>query len=236
MLFGKHLYWIWIIKFLSDLLIHIDTSKLTEGNTTRSTSELQPHFNQIEVITTGNPETVDCPVGNGIRFTNEARVIYRFTVSKPWPCPFNINQCPTGFTLSFWFNWDYIVSSYYRNYINLGKTFSLYRANDFTKVLVSLRWLVDDTFSWYYPSKGNAGEWNLITWRINHTHGVGYLNGFKKFEKPKKNYNSPSDIDNELYFNKNLNTGNFSMGPMQLWAGGKSPVFIWRLFQEGLKN
>ena len=160
--------------------------------------------------------------------------MYKFPVSQPWPCPFDMNQCLAGFTLSFWFKWDYIVSGYYRYYITLGDTSSVYRARDVTKNVVSLRWIADGIFSWFYGSKGKPGEWNLITWKVNHTHSVGYLNGLKRFEKPKKQFSGLSKIDNELHFNKNRNAGNFSVGPMQLWAGGKSPVFIWRLFQEGL--
>ena len=65
---------------------------------------------------------------------------------------------------------------------------------------------------------------------------MGYVNGLKTVQKLKETRNKPSDIKNEVYFNQNLNAGNFSVGPIQLWAGGKSPVFIWRLFQEGLND
>ena len=204
---------------------------------TLNTADPRPLYNQAEINITGNPTTTICPVGNGIQFADEDHVVYKFPVSEPWPCPFDINNCSTGFTLSFWFKWDYIVRSYFRFYISLGDTFSLYRARAVTASVVSLKWKADGKFAWFYAARCYPNRWNLITWKVNHTHSVGYRNGLKIVERLK---NPPkvltSGITSELHLNKNLNAGNFSVGPMQLWAGGKSPVFIWRLFQEGLKD
>ena len=148
---------------------------------------LQPLFNQAEVNLTGNPTLVDSPVGNGIQLTNDGHVGYKFNVSEPWPCPFDINQCFAGFTMSVWFKWEYVVSSYYRFYILLGKTLRVYRPSGTTRNVIGLRWNVDGKFTWFYGSKGNPGKWNLITWKINHTHSVGYLNGLRDFEKIANN-------------------------------------------------
>ena len=41
-------------------------------------------------------------------------------------------------------------------------------------------------------------------------------------------------MTNELYFNRYLKIGNFTLRQMKLWLGQKSPVFIWRIYQEGL--
>ena len=90
------------------------------------TPDIHPLFNQTQVTIIGNPLIVTSPVGNGIRIADNSKIIYKFTVSQPWSCPFDVNQCPIGFTLSFWFRWEYVVSSYYRDYITLGKVFAVY--------------------------------------------------------------------------------------------------------------
>ena len=212
-------------------------SNVTGGNFTLSKPYMLPNFIEAEVSVAGKPTIIASPVGNGIRFTNEDHIVYKFPVSEPWPCPFNITQCLTGFTMSFWFRWEYVISSYYRYYMTLGSTFSVYRPKTVTENTISMKWNADGKFSWYHGSFGNPGKWNLITWKVNRTHSVGYLNGLKwHIVRQRKTRNIPSDISNELHFNKNFNAGNFSVGPMQLWASGKSPVFIWRLFQEGLDD
>ena len=205
---------------------------------TRNISYLQPLFNEAEVITIGRTKVIDAPVGIGIRYTKRARTVYKFPVVEPWPCPFDISQCSSGLTLSLWFNWDYVVSSYYRYYINLGAGLSVYKASAQTKVVISLRWVSRHKESWYYGSEGAAGKWNLITWKLNNTHTVGYLNGFKKFEKTKRRLKRiPAGvIDNELHFNSRRNAGKFSVGPMHVWAGSKSPVYTWRMYQDGLNG
>ena len=116
------------------------------------------------------------------------------------------------------------------------KTLWVYKASADTGNDISLRCNAGDKFSWYYGPKFNPDKWNLITWKVNNTHSVGYVNGLKTFQKLKVTGNMPSEIKNEVYFNPNLDAGNFSVGPLQLWASGKSPVFIWRLFPEGLND
>ena len=220
--------------FISDLLLHLPNSNLTDDNITLNLTDPRPLFNTAEVNITGKPTYTACPVGNGIHITDEDRIVYKFPVSEPWPCPFNINQCLTGFTLSFWFKWDYKAINNYIFYISLGTAFNVYRppANNLT----SLRWSADGEFTWYFGRVLQPDEWTLMTWKVNLTHSVGYINGFKMSENIKKMKSFPSDISNELHFNKNLNAGNFSVGPMQMWARGMSPVFIWRLYQEGLNE
>ena len=182
----------------------------------------------------GNPKIVLSPVGNGIHFTDSDNIGFKFFISESWPCPFDINQCPAGITLSFWFRWEYVISTFYKIYIALGNTFHVYRAPGNT--MVSLRWNVDREFSWYFSAHPVPGEWNLVMWMVNHTHNVGYLNGLKRYTQLKETKRNPSDIINELRINPNLNAGNFSLGQMLLWSGRKSPVFMWRLYQEGLRD
>ena len=221
---------------VSGLLILLPNSNLTEGTFGFNTRNRHPIFDQIDIKVMGNPEVVSSPVGNGIRFTDGDHVSYKFPVSEPWPCPFHINRCPTGFTLSFWFRWEYVVSTYYRMYIVLGNTFKVYRASGVINNMISLRWNVGRQFSWYFSARPVPGEWNFVMWMVNDTHGVGYLNGLKRYTRSKELKSNPSDITNELRINPNLNAGNFSMGQMQLWSGKRSPVFVWRLYQEGLPN
>ena len=219
-----------------DLLLHLPNSNLTCGNITLTKSDLQPFFDHFNVILTGAPSIVASPVGNGIHLTTDDRAAYYFPVSEPWPCPFDITQCPSGITLSFWFRWDNLVSSYYRYFVSMGNTFLVYRQKNDLKPNLNLRWNVGKQFSWYNSINMKPGEWHLLTWMVNHTHSVGYRNG-KKGKTRLKEISGRDEIkSNELNINRYLNTGNFSIGPIQVWSGRKSPVFIWRLFQEGMLN
>ena len=218
----------------SDLLLLLPNSNFTPGNTTLTKSDLQPFFDHFEVIITGAPSIVASPVGNGIHFTRNDRAAYHFPASEPWPCPFDIMQCPYGITLSFWFRWDNVVSSYYRYFVSMGNTFLVYRPDTNPKPNLSLRWNVGKQFSWYNAIIMKPDEWHLLTWMVNHTHSVGYRNG-RKLDTWLKELNQKDKVkSNVLNFNKHLNTGNFSVGLFRVWSGSKSPVFIWRLFQEGM--
>ena len=181
----------------SDLLLHVYHSNLTGGNIASNITDLKPLFDQVEVTLSGQPASIACPVGNGIHFTSADHFVCKFLVSEPWPCPFNINQCPSGFTLSFWFKWDFIAVTYEIYYISMGNAFSVYKPGG-TGNCISLRWNVAVHTSWYHCSKGNPCEWNLITWKANHTHSVGYLDGLKTSEQMKKtDKNFSNDISNE---------------------------------------
>ena len=201
-----------------------------------ASSDLRPFFDHVEIITTGDPRIVSSPVGTGIRFAAEDRVSYKFPVSEPWLCPFYINQCPAGITLSFWFQCDSVVSNYYKYYITLGNTLLLYKQRT-NPSKVHLRWNVDNQFSWYSNVDIHPDQWHLITWIVNHTHNVVYKDGVKYRTRLKGPFDwSPERKGNTLHMNEYLNNGNFSVGPMQFWSGRKSPVFMWRLFQEGLRG
>ena len=225
------------IILFSDLLLHIPNSNLTPGNLTLGNSDLRPFFDNTEVIITGNPRVVGSPIGNGIWLINGDRIAYKFPVSEPWPCPFYINQCLTGIMLSFWFRGDDVISNYYRIYISLGNSFLVYRPHTHTLSQLNLRWNVDNQFSWYSSVNIKPDQWHLITWIVNHTNSVVYKDGLKYSTRTKGPYGGrPERKSNTLHMNEHLNTGNFSVGPMQLWSGRKSPVYIWRLFQEGLSG
>ena len=219
---------------ISGLLLYIPNSNLTVGSVDFNLTEPQPHFEQTEVTIQGNPEAVPSPVGNAIRFTDGDRVSYKLAISEPWPCPLNFSKCLTGVTLSFWFRWEFIVGDNYRHYITMGNTFRVYRRPRITSTMISMRWKIDSEYSWWAGANVVPREWNLVTWMVNRTHNVVYLNGLKHKTRSIKSKVILGGINNELYFNRNLKVGNFSLGQMKLWYGQKSPVFIWRIYQEGL--
>ena len=216
--------------------MHIHHTKLRDGNVSFNTRSMKPLFNRAEAMIIGTPSVVTSPVGNGIRFTTRDSIGYKFPVSEPWPCPFDIDTCRTGLTLGIWFRWEYVVSSYYRRYITLGDAFSFYRRSTITSNMVSLRWNFDRELSRFSGFFLVPGKWQLVSWMLNHTHQIDYLDGLKIRTRKEIAMKIGSDITNELHFNKNLDAGNFSVGQIQLWSGRKSPVFMWRLYQQGLPD
>ena len=216
--------------------MRLQNSNLTDGTLSLNSHGMEPLFNQAEVVITGTPSVVTSPVGKGIHFTDRDGVCYKFSVSEPWPCPFDINECTTGLVLSIWFRWEYVVSNYYRIYITLGGAFKVYRASTITSDVVSLRWYFNRKYSWFSSFRLVPGKWHLIMCMVNNTHSVSYLDGLKTKTLQKEVRNIGSVMTNDLHFNRNLDAGNFSVGQIQLWSGRRSPVFMWRLYQEGLPD
>ena len=83
-----------------------------------------------------------------------------------------------------------------------------------------------------------SGEWSLVAWVMNNTHNVRYINGVGNDPQLKTPVNLPATINNELYISdrNRFHSSNFSVGPIRIWAGRLSPVYMWRLFQEGLPD
>ena len=169
--------------------------------------------------------------------TNDDQIIYKVNVTQPWPCPFDFDQCPAGVTVGFWFKWDSITlhKSKKRYIMSLGKVFR------FSKTSKDIKFIMrsySDTSTWFDTNEYPPGKWNLIMRMINDTHHVHYVNGFK--QKTKKKGMNGQNVDpkatNEWEINENFDAGNFSMGPIMVWSGRKSPVLMWRLFQQGLPN
>ena len=230
---------IYEILSISEILLYITHSNITDGNISLATRDVRPLFDRSLVTITGSPEAVVSPVGPGIRLTKKDQIEYNFPVSKPWPCPFNIKQCSTGITLSLWFRWSYVVTAFQKRYVSLGRCFYLYRAERIKDNLIGLRWNDDreTANSWYGGFFVTPGKWTHITWVVNQTYAVWYRDGKKGSSRRK--HNMPRlrcSVGKKLKFNAKLDKGDFSLGPIQLWAGRKSPVFIWRLFQEGLSE
>ena len=225
------------IIFVADLLMFIPNTKPTDGNVILNPTEVKSFYQQAEVVITGNPTTVASPVGNATRLTPADRVLYMFPVSAPWPCPFDINQCPSGITMSLWFRWEYfVIIPQHRRFISLGSCMYLYRPNKVYNNLLSLRWVVDASNMLFGGFQVTPGEWTHISWVVNDTHSVGYTNGSKGNTKSKFKKRLPRGLGRKLSLNEALDVGTFSVGPIHLWGGRKSPVFMWRLYQEGMHD
>ena len=217
--------------------MHIPNSNITEGKVKLSTTHLQSFYNEADVFITGNPTAVTSPIGNGTRLTPNDRVRYMFPVSAPWPCPFDINQCPNGVTLSIWFRWEYfVIILQQRRFVSLGNCMYLYRPNKVNNSLLSLRWVVNTRKLLYSGFSVTPGKWTHILWVVNTTHAVWYMNGLKGNIKAVLNKQLPRGLGRKLSFNEALDMGTFSIGALNMWAGRRSPVFMWRLYQEGLQN
>ena len=227
-------------SFFSDLLLQIPNSNLTEGTINLNTSDLQPYFDQAEVTIIGNPTIAVAPLGNGLHVTTDDRVVYKFPVSKPWPCPFDIAECPTGITVSFWFRRNYVMTSTQKDFFRFGKVFRIYTPHGHKYSVISMRWFIEGNSYVYGYSRILSGKWNLVSWVINNTHTISYVNGVRKHigQRNIDTWTVNVNINNELYVggaNRALRA-NFSVGSLRLWAGRMSPVYMWRQFQEGLPD
>ena len=230
--------------YISEILLYISHSNLMEGNISLATRDVHSLFDRSLVtiiwpLLIGHPKAVISPVGPGIRLSKDDQVEYKFPLSKPWPCPFYIKQCSTGITLSFWFRWSYVVTTYQKWYVSLGQCFYLYRADSIKNNLIALRWNDDreKANSWYGGLAATPRKWTHITWVVNHTYAFWYRDGMIGKSRPKKKSpNLRCGVGKKLKLNAKLNKGDFSLGPIQLWAGRKSPMLIWILFQEGLSD
>ena len=217
--------------------MHIPNSNLTEGKAKLDTTKLHSLYNEADILITGSPKTVTSPVGNGTRLTPVDQVRYMFPVSAPLPCPFDINQCPNGVTLSIWFRWEYfLIATRHRKFISLGSCMYLYRPNAVSSNLLSLRWVVNTKNSFFGGFIATPGQWNHIVWVVNNTHSVWYRNGLKGKTKALTNRRLSCGFGRRLTLNVALDKGTFAVGPINFWAGRRSPVFMWRIYQQGLWN
>ena len=224
-----------------DLLLQVTNSNLTKGTIDLKTANFHPHFDQAEATITGNPTGIAAPFGNGLRVTTADRILYKFPVSAPWPCPFLIAKCPSGVTFSFWIRRNYVKSGTQKYYARFGNVFTIYAPKNSKNNVITMRWNLKNVCFWYGYMALPSDQWNLVAWVVNETHHRMYLNGVGKATKRrvlKAPFNMPSNVKNDLHIsttNRFLRT-NFSVGPIRIWAGRMSPVYMWRQFQEGLTD
>ena len=159
-------------------------------------------------------------------------MIYDFNFDHLLPCPFNMSRCQKAVTLALWFRWVDGIKNRYTTFIQMGPGFRLYKAPHPDKK-IQFRWINYDSVTWYnllYPAEN---EWHHLTalWRPTHT--TVYMNGrkqhmFSPHTRPIQPFND------RVSFGSTSSPGEFSTTRMYMWSGAKSPVFIWRLYQDGL--
>ena len=214
---------------ITGLLISVPVTNKSEANITFGNHETQPLFNKGDVVVTGSPRVVQGPFGNAVSCTKLDRVVYRFDVVEPFPCPFDILQCRSGFTMSFLIHLKNATMGNYRNYLKMGN--SIIVKKNVIPHLVRFNMLADN-YKWYNEVIV-SGEWDHIAVIWKPTGSLSYVNG-QKISKHARHYSGVSaSVSKELQFSDS-NPGEFSIGKVQLWSGVKPPVFIWRLYQEGL--
>ena len=216
---------------ISDLLINLPHFDITRSNISFSPLDLHPLPNLVDVDIVGNPTIVQSPIGNAIRCTGRDSVVYKFDVVKPWPCPFNISQC-RSFTVSLWFWGEEYISNRFQHFFSMGSTWTIYRRPKQDRV--NFRWIADNEFTGYNSVENVPQEECVhfsVTWDESQT--VTYLNGRKRRVISRRVSSKSAVMDRKLWLSGDDQPGNVSMGAIQIWSGKKSPVFLWRLYQEG---
>ena len=202
----------------------------SEVNVTFGYRDHQPLLNRGDVTVTGNPKVVQGPFGNAISFTEFDMMLYRFDMTEPFPCPFNILRCQEGFTLNLWIQLKNATLDRHRSYLKLGN--SIFIKKFVVPYVVRLNMFA--AHSKWYNEVHVAEEWVHIAviWKL--TESLSYMNGQKMYQYLPIDTARSEILSNELWFSSDSNPGKFSIGNVELWSGMKSPVFIWRLYQDGL--
>ena len=172
------------------------------------------------------------PAGPAWNFSYDDIVIYDFNLSEPLTCPFNMSHCWQAFTLSFWFRWVTSFKDKYLAFFQLGPCFKLYKANHpYNKI--RFRWTNYESIPWYASLVLDENTWHHvgIIWRATritvYTDGRQMKERFTKV-KPEK------PLNNTVSFGSANAPTTFSIIPINIWKETKSPVLMWRLFQDGL--
>ena len=215
----------------SGLLLQILDLNGTSYETTLESRGLHPYISHNERIIVGNPRVVQSPVGYGIRCTVNDYIIFRYPLTDPMPCPFNILECLEGITLSLWFRGEKIGSTGWRSYFRTGGDFTVYGIP--REPRIDFNWYTHKGHRWWNGINFPWNEWAHLALIWNITHTVSYLNG----EKYKERLRSPSTksvvISNEIRL-AGSNPAHYSLSGLRFWSGRSSPVLIWRFYQEGL--
>ena len=131
--------------------------------------------------------------------------------------------------MGFWIHMKNATMGMYRNYLKMGT--SIIVKKYVIPHLVRFNMFADN-YKWYNKADV-AGEWvNIaVIWKL--TESLTYVNGQKMSKMARHNSGVSGTMSKELQFSDS-NPGEFSIGNVQLWSGVKPPVFIWRLYLEGL--
>ena len=215
----------------SGLLLQILHLNGTSYETTLESRGLHPYISHNERIIVGNPRVVQSPVGYGIRCTLNDYIIFRYPLTDPMPCPFNILECQEGITLSLWFRGEKIGSTGWRSYFRTGGDFTVYGIP--REPRIDFNWYTHKGHRWWNGINFPWNEWAHLALIWNITHTVSYLNGEKYNERPRSPSTKSVVISNEIRL-AGSNPANYSLSGLRFWSGRASPVLIWRLYQEGL--
>ena len=218
----------WFV-LISELLLQIVHGSVNSDNATLELNSLQPSIYHTDKFVVGNPEVVQSPVGMGIRCTAEDRVTFVYPLTEPMPCPFDLNQCPDGFTFTMWFRAEPSMSNLYKDYMSLGTAFKMYRPPD---TRLDFSW-TNDGYRWWNGIRVPEEEWVHVAIVWNFTHTVAYLNGENYRVLGRQTSSQSARVENEIRFSDDK-PGNYSVGRIDFWSGRASPVFIWKLYQNGL--
>ena len=219
--------------YISGLLLRLLDLNETSDDTILELRGSQPYLSDEERVIVGNPKVVQSPVGYGIRCTTTDHVIFRYPVTDPMPCPFNIAECQEGFTLSLWFRWEKTAYTGYNEYIRIGGAFSMNRLPLKPRIDFSWYALMIKKYRWWNTITVPENEWVHVALIWNITHTVSYLNGEKSLEFPRRTTTISAAIGHEIRL-VHVKPAIYSLSGLRFWSGRASPVFIWRLYQEGL--
>ena len=159
---------------------------------------------------------------------------YDFQFNEFIPCPFILNHCQEALTLSLWFRWVEDGKDNYHNFIQLGPAFQLYKA-PYPDIKIRFRWISGDSLSWFNFLLPEENVWHHmgVTWQATHT--AVYMDG--SLRKMKSMGAVPKTLfSNEVIFGSTRTPSEFSTSPIYTWNEAKSPAFIWRLYQDGLRK
>ena len=217
----------------SDLRLQILHANGTHHNTTAEYSGLESSILHDEMVIFGNPMVVKSPVGTGIRCTAQDGVVIRYLLSDPLPCPFNITRCGVGLSFSMWFRGEKTTFTRYKNYIKMDNVFCVYRPGMSSQL--RFRWNTHKEHSWYNSIMIPVNEWVHVVLIRNDSHTISYYNGGFRGARARETSGRSVVMTNEIKI-ADPRPGNYSVGRLAFWSRRVSPVFVWRLYQEGLPN
>ena len=160
-------------------------------------------------------------------------MIYDFNFDRLLPCPFNMSRCQKAVTSSLWFRWVDGFKDSYTTFIQIGSGFQLYKAPHPDKH-IQFRWVNYDSMTWYNLLTPVENEWHHLAAIWQATHTTMYIDGRKRYHMYPPDTRSMEPFNERVSFGSTSFPGEFSTTRMYVWSGAKSPVFIWRLYQDGL--
>ena len=115
----------------------------------------------------------------------------------------------------------------------MGSVFYVYRPGMSSQL--RFRWNTHKEYSWFNSIMIPVNEWVHIVMIRNDSHIISYYNGgFHRVRVRETSWRSVV-MTNEIKF-LDPRPGNYSVGRLAFWSKRVSPVFVWRLYEEGLPD